>query len=187
MQTTVEAKDFVKNFPFPNIRGRQSFVLNEIWNAYASGYKHILLEAPTGFGKSPVAVATALTLGSSYICTATTDLQTQYARDFPFIKMAKGKGNFICAVKEDFMVNGIYRCGLCVSNNVNECDHTTAQYGPCAYNEDFEGSRCKYRTFLRHYQIRNKGTKGEEVIIDDDIRNYYETESKSSTNYVEAL
>ena len=57
--------DFIKNFPFPTKRERQSYVLNEIGAAFASDYKYILLEAPTGFGKSPIAIAVALTLGSS--------------------------------------------------------------------------------------------------------------------------
>jgi ATP-dependent DNA helicase DinG len=72
--------DFIKNFPFPALRERQSYVLNEIAIGFASGYKYIVLEPPTGFGKSPVAIAVALTLGTSYICTSTKDLQTQYAR-----------------------------------------------------------------------------------------------------------
>ncbi|MFZ0513019.1 MAG: hypothetical protein WAM14_15530, partial [Candidatus Nitrosopolaris sp.] len=60
--------DFIKNFPFPNLRERQSYVLNEIAAAFSSGYKYIVLEAPTGFGKSPVGIAVARTLGTSYIC-----------------------------------------------------------------------------------------------------------------------
>ncbi|MGC1929530.1 MAG: hypothetical protein WA667_11185 [Candidatus Nitrosopolaris sp.] len=75
--TTVD--DFIKNFPFPTVRDSQTSVLKEIDAALASDYKYILLEAPTGFGKSPVAIAVALTLGTSYICTSTKDLQTQYA------------------------------------------------------------------------------------------------------------
>jgi Rad3-related DNA helicase len=62
---------------------------------------------PTGFGKSPVAIAAALTLGTSYICTSTKDLQSQYARDFPFLKVAKGKNNFICAVKEEMALTDV--------------------------------------------------------------------------------
>jgi ATP-dependent DNA helicase DinG len=81
--------DFIKNFPFPTLRERQSYLLNEIAAAFTSCYKHVLLEAPTGFGKSPVAIAVALTLRTSYICTSTKDLQTQYTRDFPFLKVAK--------------------------------------------------------------------------------------------------
>ena len=63
----------------------------------------MLLEAPTGFGKSAVAIALALSLGSSYICTSTKDLQTQYSKDFPYIKAAKGKNNFPCLLKQDFL------------------------------------------------------------------------------------
>lgn len=174
--TATVVDDFAKNFPFPTKRDRQSYVLKEIDTAFALGQKYILLEAPTGFGKSPVAIAAALTLGSSYICTSTKDLQAQYARDFPYVKVAKGKNNFICAVKEDFIVNGTYKCGLCASNNTTECYHLKADYGPCMTNKNFEGPGCKYRTFVRHYQIRNKGMKEEEVIIDDDTRNCYETE-----------
>ncbi|MGC1928134.1 MAG: hypothetical protein WA667_04115, partial [Candidatus Nitrosopolaris sp.] len=86
LQPTMD--DFIKNFPFPTQRDRQSYVLNEIATAFASDYKYILLEAPTGFGKGAVAIATAMTLGTSYICTSTKDLQTQYARDFQFVKVA---------------------------------------------------------------------------------------------------
>jgi ATP-dependent DNA helicase DinG len=67
----------MNNFPFQALRERQSYVLNEIATGFASGYKYIVLEAPTGFGKSPVAIAVALTLGTSYICTSTKDLQAQ--------------------------------------------------------------------------------------------------------------
>ena len=108
--TTVD--DLLKNFPFPTRRESQSHVLNEIANAFASDYKYILLEASTGFGKSPVAIAVALTLGSSYICTSTKELQTQYAKDFPFLKVAKGRNNFPCLVKHDFIRNGTFKCGL---------------------------------------------------------------------------
>ncbi len=61
-----------------------------------------------------------------------------------------------------------HRCGSCVSNDVNECYHTAAEYGPCMSNESFG---CKYRTFLKHYKIYNKGTREEEVIIDYDVEN----------------
>jgi ATP-dependent DNA helicase DinG len=173
-QPTVDA--FIKSFPFPTKRERQSYVLNEIAAAFASGYKYIVLEAPTGFGKSRVAIAVALTLGTSYICTSTKDLQTQYARDFPFLKVAKGKNNFICNVKEDFIKNGTHKCGLCVSNKVKECDHTTADYGPCMSNASFERGGCKYRTFLKDYKVKNKGTRKEDVFIDQDTTDSYQQE-----------
>ena len=117
----------IKNFPFTYQRDNQASVLNQICDAFNSNYRYIILEAPTGFGKSPVAIAVAMTLGSSYICTSTKDLQTQYSKDFPYLKAAKGKNNFTCLVKEDFIKNNTYRCGICVSDNAYECYHTTVR------------------------------------------------------------
>ena len=175
-QQTTTIADFLKNFPFSTKRERQAHVLNEICTGFASDYKYILLEAPTGFGKSPVAIAIALTLGSSYICTSTKDLQTQYSRDFPYLKIAKGMNNFPCLVKEDFIKNDSYRCGVCVSDDVNECYHTTVEYGPCMSNESFKDSGCKYRTFSKDYKTSNKGTTIENVFIDYNTTNYYQKE-----------
>src|SRR4030095_13181225 len=122
---SLNRSNLINNFPFRSQRFNQGSVLDQICEAFNSGYKYIILEAPTGFGKSPVAIAVARTLGSSYICTSTKDLQTQYSKDFPYLKVAKGKNNFTCLVKEDFIRNGNYRCGSCASNNVKECYHTT--------------------------------------------------------------
>ena len=139
-QSSLTISHLINNFPFTSQRYNQTNVLNQICDAFNSGYKYIILEAPTGFGKSPVAITVAMTLGSSYICTSTKDLQTQYSRDFPYLKVAKGKNNFPCLVKEDFIKNGTYRCGICVSDNANECYHTTVEYGPCMTNESFKDS-----------------------------------------------
>jgi Rad3-related DNA helicase len=151
-------------------------VLNQICDAFNSGYKYIVLEAPTGFGKSPVAITTAMTLGSSYICTSTKDLQTQYSRDFPYLKVAKGKNNFPCLVKQDFIRNGLYQCGICVSDNANECYHTSVEYGPCITNDSFNDNGCKYKSFLKDYKLINKGTKCEEIFIDKDSQYSYQKE-----------
>ena len=164
--SSLTTTDFIKNFPFTHRRDSQTHVLNEISQAFNSGYKYILLEAPTGFGKSPVAIAVALTMGTSYICTSTKDLQTQYSRDFPFVKVAKGANNFRCQVKEDFINNKTYRCGVCASDYISECRHTSVEYGPCMTNEFFQHDGCKYRTFLRDYKLLDKGTKNEQGFID---------------------
>ena len=168
-RTTVD--NFHKNFPFPTMREKQSNVLNEIATAFASDYKYIILEAPTGFGKSPVAIAAALTLGTSYICTSTKDLQTQYSRDFPFVKVAKGKNNFTCEVKDDFIRNRTYKCNPCGLRA--ECPHTTVEYGPCMSDDDFG---CNYKTLLKDYAVINKGTKDERVTLAEGRyrNNYFE-------------
>jgi ATP-dependent DNA helicase DinG len=144
------------NFPFPSLCEKQSLVLDEIGSALSSGYKYIILEAPTGFGKSPVAIAVALTLGSSYICTSTKNLQTQYNRDFPFVMTAKGKGNFMCEVKDDFIRAGTYRCTVCDGSRTSRvsCPHKTVEYGPCMSDKDFD---CKYKPMFKDYYKVKEG------------------------------
>jgi ATP-dependent DNA helicase DinG len=175
-KSSLSTTQFIKNFPFTYRRETQTHVLNEISEGFNSGYKHIILEAPTGFGKSPVAIAVALTMGTSYICTSTKDLQTQYSRDFPFLRVAKGANNFRCLVKDDFIRNNTYRCSACASDHVNECRHTSVEYGPCKTNESFQDHACKYRTFVKDYITSDKGTKFEQVHVDKPAEINYQKE-----------
>ncbi len=173
MGKTISAYECLKNFPHKKFRNNQDSVIKQICEAFNTGYKHIILEAPTGFGKSAIAITIARTLGSSYICTATKDLQTQYSHDYQFLKVAKGKSNFLCRVKEDFVESGKYLCPSCNSKTEIECKHTSCEYGPCLSDESMEGSGCKYRTFINDYKIDNKGKENERIFISGDrIQNY---------------
>ena len=134
----------INYFPLKKIRNNQGKVLDEIEEAIKSNKKYIFLEAPTGFGKSPIAITLASYLGSSHICTSTKDLQNQYSKDFNFIKEGKGKRNFPCILKE------------------NEGVDETCEYGPCQKQEDFD---CLYKTRLSDYKINRLGTKFEHIDI----------------------
>ncbi|HKX20100.1 MAG TPA: DEAD/DEAH box helicase family protein, partial [Nitrososphaeraceae archaeon] len=168
--------DYLINFPHTSFRNNQHKVLQQICDAFNSGYKRIILEAPTGFGKSAIAITIARTLGSSYICTATKDLQTQYTHDYNFLKVAKGKSNFPCKVKEDFVSAGRYHCSSCNSGTENECRHTSCEYGPCLSDESMEGAGCKYRTFINDYKTEYKGKENERIFINGEKIDNYKTE-----------
>ena len=147
----ITESELIENFPFKEVRSKQLEGMKQIAEAINEGYKIIILEAPTGFGKSPVAIALAKTLGSSYVCSATKDLQSQYTKDFPFLRSVKGMNNYDCLAKEDFILNGSYLCKSCGINqkekranksgldqyifgndpNIKECRHKTVGYGPC--------------------------------------------------------
>lgn len=131
-------------FPFDQMRDKQRSVLLDIESAIKSGYKNIFLEAPTGFGKTPVAIALARYLGSSHICTATKDLQAQYRRDFSFVLEVKGRGNFPCVVKEDMGLD------------------ESCEYGPCVQDEDYD---CAFKTRLLDYDVVGQGLAQELVRI----------------------
>lgn len=151
-------------FPFPSIREKQKKVLDMIESAVNSGYRQIFLEAPTGFGKTPVAITLARYLGSSHICTATKDLQTQYRRDFPFVVEVKGRSNFPCIVKEDM--------GLDESCN----------YGPCIKDDAYD---CSYKTRLIDYGVEGQGTLHEIVKLDSFAEHKYVEKLRSKPKLVD--
>jgi ATP-dependent DNA helicase DinG len=176
LKKSISVKEYLENFPHTSFRNNQDNVIRQICEAFNSDCKYVILEAPTGFGKSAIAMTVARTLGSSFVCTATKDLQTQYTYDYGFLKVAKGKNNFQCRVKEDFMEAGKYLCTSCNSRSEIECRHTTCDYGPCLSDESMEGAGCRYRTFINDYKIDNKGRKNERIFISKEKLENYETE-----------
>ena len=50
----ISESDLIENFPFKEIRPKQLEGMKQIAQAINEGFKVIILEAPTGFGKSPV-------------------------------------------------------------------------------------------------------------------------------------
>jgi ATP-dependent DNA helicase DinG len=151
-------------FPHPYMRDKQQKILEEIEQAIKSGFKYIFLEAPAGFGKSPVAIALARYLGSSHICTATKDLQAQYSRDFPFIREVKGKINFICIIKDEMGLD------------------ETCNYGPCLKDDGYD---CIYKTKLGDYKVQGEGTKYESVDLDHFAQKKYIDKMKSQSRIIQ--
>jgi Rad3-related DNA helicase len=146
------------------MRDKQEKILGEIEQAIKSGFKNIFLEAPAGFGKSPVAIALARYLGSSHICTATKDLQAQYTRDFPFIREVKGKSNFICIIKDEMGLD------------------ETCNYGPCLKDDGYD---CIYKTKLGDYKVQGEGTKYETVKLDHFAQKKYIDKMKSQPRIIQ--
>jgi Rad3-related DNA helicase len=79
-------------------------------------------------------------------------------------------------VKEDFIRNKTYRCGVCASDDIDECRHTSVEYGPCMTNESFQDHACKYRTFVKDYKVTSKGTKDEQIYINKSDEINYQKE-----------
>ena len=87
----------LKKFPEQCVpRQIQNEILKDVESKIKSGYKKIILCAPTGVGKSFIGAAIANYFGSSFVVTATKHLQDQYSKDLPFLLPVKGKQNFAC-------------------------------------------------------------------------------------------
>ena len=97
------------HFPFDEVRNAQSLALDAIERAYRENKKFIIIEAPTGVGKSGIAIAAAShaktipTYGAfeagAYILSPQKTLTAQYMKDFASLGLLelKGKANYWCS------------------------------------------------------------------------------------------
>lgn len=87
----------LKQFPDKySPREIQEEILNKIDEKISSGYKKIILSAPTGVGKSLVGATIVRNFDRSFVVTASKHLQDQYSKDLSFLMPVKGKQNFPC-------------------------------------------------------------------------------------------
>ena len=85
----------LEKFPDPfSPRQIQKDILDEIEVKLQSGYKKIVICAPTGAGKPLVGATISNYFDSSFTVTASKHLQDQYIKDIPSLKPVKGKQNF---------------------------------------------------------------------------------------------
>lgn len=111
-------------FDFPyTLNARQLEVAQNILDELKSGTRHIILDAPTGSGKSIIAgwvadqyykfnhdKSVSEHSGRVGIITKNINLQSQYTKDFPTIGNLSGKNNYSCAVNK----GGYYLDAACV-------------------------------------------------------------------------
>ena len=86
-------------FPFSSFNPGQREAIEAIVEAYLSGVKHIVVEAPTGVGKSAIAYTVHKVLASlndwhrTTVITGTKGLQDQYVSEHGDMYDLKGKNN----------------------------------------------------------------------------------------------
>lgn len=86
---------------FDSFRDHQRIAIREILTAYEEGAECVVLDAPTGSGKTVVGEAVRRILhgtsqlhrGTTYICSSKS-LQDQFVRDYPYAKVLKGRSNY---------------------------------------------------------------------------------------------
>lgn len=125
-----------KHFPYDNYQGEQRRAIFEAVRALTHDKKrHVLIDAPTGVGKSAIAVTIHKVLEDmvyltntspnpmfswrTTICTVTKSLQDQYCKDYPEISDLRGKLNYPC--HHDAGYFGSAKCSIIVSSG--SCKH----------------------------------------------------------------
>lgn len=115
-------EQFSRFFPFEYPRYDQRDVIEKILTAFNDGKHHVILAAPTGSGKSVIAVTVANALGyknvgfHSEIITSQKCLQEQYFHDLN-IPIIYGKANYQCKLSP--VLN--CECGVCGGNKQKTC------------------------------------------------------------------
>lgn len=87
-----------EHFPFANYRKGQREAIEAARAAFKAGKRFVIIEAPTGAGKSAIAITLARQAASAYVLTAQKILQQQYVDDFPEVSMMKGRSNYPCLI-----------------------------------------------------------------------------------------
>jgi ATP-dependent DNA helicase DinG len=109
-------------FPFATYRAGQREALEAARTAFDGGARVVVIEAPTGAGKSALAVTLAREARSAYVLTAQKVLQDQYARDYPELAVLKGRATYPCEVAPTHAA-----AAPCIAG------HTFAACDACAY------------------------------------------------------
>lgn len=102
--TKTLTSDWIKYFPYKNVRPEQETAINFILDSFSENNKYVVGEFPIGIGKSAIAITVSnyyknkIRNGnkSSYIVTTQKILQEQYIRDFPNVANITAKQNYQC-------------------------------------------------------------------------------------------
>lgn len=90
---------FCDKFPHPTFREGQKEAVRKIAEAFSEGYKYVVLDAPTGAGKSAINTAFARGFSNTYYTTPQNSLVDQIEADTvlnKYYETLKGKANYEC-------------------------------------------------------------------------------------------
>lgn len=162
------ARDWIREVELPDwvqeIRPWQIDAVDQIMEQYERGVDLVVLDAPTGSGKTLIAECVRQLLGgerNSYVCSSLT-LQDQYEKDFPQCDVVKGRANYstyeIGSTAADCQGTG---CDLCPS--MEACGYQMAK----ARAE--ESPQAVLNTSFQLYQANyGQGFKKRDLIVWDE-------------------
>tara|TARA_B110000858_G_scaffold117915_2_gene134491 strand:+ start:174 stop:1928 length:1755 start_codon:yes stop_codon:yes gene_type:complete len=121
-----------EDFPMPSPRKFQAEALSVIyWAMENDDFDNIVLQAPTGIGKSAIAMTIQNQFQSAYLMTPSLGLTDQYKRDYGHkLKEVRGRNNFPCWVR-----SGTAKGAPCWTKS-GSCRHAKRDVEePCPYYE----------------------------------------------------
>ena len=159
--------DFHKYFPYKSIREQQEYILSKLPK---SKKRFLVIEAAPGTGKSAIAKTLANYYASSYILTATKQLQDQYKTEFNDICIMKGSSNYKCS--QD---NYVY-CNMAICNTNHDIKFDCIKNSLCPYynakaraemSKNLVTSYSYFFTFMKDTDIKGSFAKRDLLVIDE--------------------
>ncbi len=130
---------------FEEPRPEQQQVIPAVAKLLRKGYKNIIIESPTGSGKSAFSMVLPKMFGSqkksSYVLTHLKGLQSQYLAEMPFMESIMGRGNYSCKLDVEAGCRDVETAEAAVQRaragmkGGNSCNADTA---PCVTIKDFQ-------------------------------------------------
>jgi Rad3-related DNA helicase len=97
-------------FLHKSFRPYQKETILDIQQSFDNGIENVVLESPTGSGKSAIAICLGLYYQSSFLLTSQKILQDQYIQDYSSNRVCvlKGRNNYPCKLIPDFTCEDSY-------------------------------------------------------------------------------
>jgi len=136
------------NFPSQlQVRDTQKQILDEIQQKLKSGYQKIILSAPTGIGKSAIAMTLVKSYERSFVVTTSKHLQDQYTHDFEFLVPVKGKSNFPCFKAMEQKKIDLQEYDVAIRKRL------TCEKGECEeVTKDGKRRNCKFKPYIQDFE-----------------------------------
>lgn len=180
-------KKIIESFPF-SFRGNQENALDQIADAInRPEIRFVVVQAPTGAGKSPIGMALANASENAFVLTSNKLLQDQYVRDFSDdIADLRGRSNYACKTHPGFTCSSS-PCRSSPSGR-GQCSREKA----CGYHDALAGAvnanitslnfaaGISFFNFTPYFQHRHLLIVDEAHLIADNLTNFVEFSVASS-------
>ena len=157
---------YFPEFPSDAYRPHQAKTISEVLEWLDSDQKYLILEAPTGSGKSLIAAIVArASLSKTVYLTATKQLQAQLVKSFP-IDVFQGKGNYHCG-EHNCSAGNVSGCNSKDEYGDYECQ--TRKFFDCNYYNAMDAARASnFSTGNYHiWELRREWPGIDLLVIDE--------------------
>jgi ATP-dependent DNA helicase DinG len=153
-------------FSAKSYRQYQRETLEEIDNAYEQGYRHVIVDAPTGSGKSHIVRALAFQSRNAHILTIQKLLQDQYHIDFPEMAIMKGRNSYECLKGGGIKTCADGPCRLKKQESCDQCPYQLAKFTAMSSDVTVHNFDSFY-----YQNTLGKGFGGRKLLIIDEAHN----------------